>query len=290
MNATQMKNLLLSLAADKTVPLETIEFAINRFIVGKPILPVTDFAYQFVVRCSPNNIGPGEVFSHVSRCSYNPFPERIGLQRCNYPGQQVFYAAVTSETKFIKASDTAVMETAFTYVKDKRINRFYFTLSKWRLKRKLRLFVLPFAERSRRTNFEFRRMNRFYNRLLSKIAVQHGRDFNDLKKFLTFISNVLCTRSKGNYFYRISSAFFNSILSFAPEIDGLIYPSAMTKAEGMNVALRKELVDNGILEVEVAVMYAMQRSPSNPKQIYFQRGSTDTFPDGNGRLYFEHIF
>lgn len=290
MNAIQMKNLLLSLAADQTVPLETIELAISRYIVGKPILPVTDFAYAFVVRCSPNNIGLGEVFNHVSRCSYNPCKKRIGIQRCNYPGQQVFYAAVTSETKSVKASTTAIMETAFGYVKDKSISRFYFTLSKWRLKRQLRLFVLPFAKRSRRNNFEFRKMNRLFNKILHEAVLKHGSDYNDLKTFLTFISNVLCTRSKGNYYYRISSAFYNSILSFAPEIDGLIYPSAMTKAEGMNVALRKNLIDDGVLEVEVAVMYVMQKSPTNAKEIRFLKGSSEAYPDKHGKLYFQHIF
>lgn len=97
----QVRNLLLAMANDKRVSPEFIQNFINKLLLYKPI-PTIVFKFSFVVRCSPNNIGLGEVFQNVSRCSYNPKIDYIPLQRCNYPKQQVFYAAVTSDAIDVK--------------------------------------------------------------------------------------------------------------------------------------------------------------------------------------------
>ena len=290
--ALEMKKLLLGMAQDKTVPIEAIENVITDYIRGKPILPFTDFAFAFVVRCSPNNgkKDGSEVFSHINRCSYNPNIDNIPLQRCNYKGQAALYAAVTSDADDIHPSGLAIMETAWNYVNDKKIIRYYFTLSRWRTNRVLKVFALPFSKRSHRKNKDFKAMNRSYIRLLRKACKDYNANYKEIKFFMAFMSNVFCTRTKGNYYYRISAAFSNSILKYAPEIDGIIYPSAMTRAEGMNIVLRKELVDDGTLKCDYATMMVMQRNPSNAKSITFPQASPNVIPDENGNLNFSHIW
>lgn len=73
------------------------------------------------------------------------------------------------------------------------------------------------------------------------------------------------------------------------KIDGLIYSSSNTKVEGMNIVLRKELIDSGTLYCDIAVMYVMQRNPSIRKNVYFGPASNETRPDHNGNLRFTTI-
>jgi hypothetical protein len=290
LTASQIIALLLSMASDKSISPEFIEPFINRFIINRPSLPVTDFLYTFVVRCSPNNLYPGEVFKNISRCSYNPNIDTIELGRCNYKKQPIFYAAATAETKNIKASSTALLETGFSYARNRSVVRFYFTLSKWKINRPLRLFVLPFSKRSALHNKNFRDMRKIFTKILKNSAIHFNSDHLEIKEFLEFISNVFCRMRKKNQYYKISSAFFNAIMHYGENIDGLIYPSAMTKAEGMNIALRKELIDNKTIECELLMMQAMQRDPVNPKKIDFVFGSSIERPDKDGNISFKHIY
>ncbi|MEJ7682268.1 MAG: hypothetical protein WKG06_31345 [Segetibacter sp.] len=57
------------------------------------------------------------------------------------------------------------------------------------------------------------------------------------------MSDVFCERENKQYWYRISSAFFNYIMKYGDEqnekLDGMIYPSANSEAAGMNIVLKK---------------------------------------------------
>ncbi|MFI5405467.1 MAG: hypothetical protein ACHQ1D_03020 [Nitrososphaerales archaeon] len=290
MTSTRIITLLEALARDKNSTKDLMEVAIHNFIVQKPSLPVTGFHYAFIVRCSPNNLYPGEVFKNISRCSYNPYPDTIRLGRCNYPNQAVFYAAATADTKYIKASTTALLETSFDYyVRKKSVNRMYFTLSRWQLSRPLKLIVLPFSKRSTTRNNDFKKMNKEFDNLLRDMCQLRPSDYIEIKRFLVYMSNIFCRMRKKAFYYRISSAFFNVIMSLVKDVDGLAYPSAMTKAEGMNLALKKDLIDNKILQCDVVVMYSMQRNPSNPKDITFVPASETADIARNGNLGFRWI-
>jgi hypothetical protein len=119
------------------------------------------------------------------------------------------------------------------------------------------------------------------------------------------MSNVFCKRGKKDYYYKISAAYFNAVLKVTSErkasffnyipgedykIDGIIYPSSNTKAEGMNICLRKETVDNKSVECDWVAMTALQRNPTNQKDITFQPVSNEIIPDENGDLHFNGIW
>lgn len=73
-------------------------------------------------------------------------------------------------------------------------------------------------------------------------------------------------------------------------MDGLIYPSANTEAAGLNIALRKEAVDDGIVQLDCVIMVAMQRDPANPKNICFPLVSDEEPPDEKGNFNFKHVW
>jgi hypothetical protein len=305
----QIKTILLCMAADKNVSPTQIQNFFEIFLIGKP-LPILGIRYPFLVRCnsnaySSNAASDDVVFKNLGRCSYNPNCNNITLQRCNYETQQVFYAAVPARTNIVSADMTALLETTMNYVKDKNIKRWYFTLSKWNPNRLLNVFVLPFSKRACKRNGDFKTMQSEFDKILNQICGSDKNLYFYFKDFLEFMSNVFCKKNKKEIYYKISSAFFNAIIAFADkgknhyfnfsppkdyQIDGIIYPSANSKAEGMNICLKKEVIDNSNVEFEFAIMYAMQRSPNNQKSIYYSPASREAFPTLNGNLNWKHIW
>jgi hypothetical protein len=310
LSINQVKAILLSMAHDKNVSPCLIEKFFEKFLIKKP-LPIIGVSFPFVVRCSPNDCNSTAksedvVFKNVRRCSYNPNIDSIRLQRCNYEKQQVFYAAAPSpKTNQVSIGMTALLETAMVFAKNKKIKRWYFTLSRWKLNRTLNVFVLPFSARACKRNSDFKQMNTEFKKIIRRLSDNDLELCQYFFEFLEFMSNIFCKAGKKEIYYKISSAFFNAVIKFADKqnnlffnftppsdykIDGIIYPSANSKAEGMNACLRKETIDNLALECDLAVIYAMQRCPNNPKNITFPLASNESIPDGNGNLHFKNVW
>ncbi len=283
---TDFKNCILSLAEDERIELREIQAFITRYFKNKAI-PHLQSLQTFVVRCSMNN--PGEVFKHISRCSYNPNVDDIKLQRCNFPKQQVFYSSMYSDTDSASTSLTCVVETAWEHIEDLTVSRTYCTLSRWRNIRPLNLWVLPFSEVSAAKNRDMKRIKETMNKF-----IREKNNYSELRKSLEFMSEVFSERKNKLLYYRISSSFYNSLLYFekfmSQNYDGLIYPSANTEGAGINLVLKKDLVDNKILFGEVAVMYSIQRLPDNLKHLNIGPASNETLVDENGGLNFTKIY
>lgn len=286
----QVKAILLSMAADTTLDICIIQQFLEKFLIKKAI-PHQELYSIFLIRCSPNN--DGEVFSHISRCSYHPIPEKIPLQRANYPGQQVLYAAIPAKGKQVSGDMTALLETTMDRVKNKSIQRCYLTLSRWQLNRPLKVFALPFTKRSAARNEDFKRMYKAYDKLLLELCSGNVLIYEYFKGFLQFMSDVFCQKNKKKLHYRISAAFYNAIMRIGERehfgMDGLIYPSANSKAEGMNIVLKKEVVDDGSVYIDHVVTYVMQRNPTNPKSISYFDVSDGVCPDRNGKFAFAYL-
>jgi hypothetical protein len=72
--------------------------------------------------------------------------------------------------------------------------------------------------------------------------------------------------------------------------DGIMYPSANTGGQGINIALKKELVDTGILQFELAMMHSIQRLPNDEKHLNVMPASREAYADENGRIYFPNVW
>lgn len=301
LSINQIKAILESMANDREVKPELIEAFFSRFLIKKPLPVAKQASNYFVVRASLNDYDKGEVFTNISRCSYNPNIENIKLQRCNYEHQQVFYAAIPTNGKQVTASMTALLETSISLVKNKEINRRYFTLSRWRFNRDINVVVLPFTKRSIRKSIAFRELNSLFDKNLKELCNDDIFLYRYFKDFLEYISEIFCRTKDREKAYKISSAFFNAVLSFEYfftenkskskySIDGIIFPSANTKAEGMNIAFKKSLIDDGLLTCDLVIMYSMLRKSNNDKVIFFNDASKEQEPDENGNFKFNAIW
>lgn len=133
---------LLAAKKDKLVELKKClrEYYVH---IGIPIVEVN---HPFLARARYNE--NGEIFRSKQQVSYNPFSDKIDLQRANYKGQQVFYGAIPSFKGGNFCSLTALLECGMQYVKDEKMSRETFTLTRWTINRPLRVVILPFSRKS----------------------------------------------------------------------------------------------------------------------------------------------
>jgi hypothetical protein len=75
---------------------------------------------------------------------------------------------------------------------------------------------------------------------------------------------------------------------FDKPYDALIYPSANTKGEGMNIVLTKDYVDNKNIYCDIVMLYKINRNPTDAKNIRFIPYAQAT-PDKDGNLNFTSI-
>ncbi|HKC34609.1 MAG TPA: hypothetical protein VKB95_01055 [Chitinophagaceae bacterium] len=249
-------------------------------------IPHLQSLQTFVARCSMNY--PGEVFKNISRCSYNPNIDSIKLQRCNYPKQQVFYCSMYSDTDFASTSLTCVLETAWEHIEDLNTSRLYCTLSRWQNIRPLNLWILPFSKVSAEKNRDMKRVKE----TMDKFIREKG-NYSEVNKSLEFMSEVFSEKKNKHIYYKISASFYNALLFFenfmSKNFDGLLYPSANTEEAGINLVLKKDLIDNRTLFGDVAIMYSIQRSPNNPKHLNVGPASNESRVAKNGSIHFTTI-
>jgi hypothetical protein len=113
---------------------------------------------------------------------------------------------------------------------------------------------------------------------------------NGIINSFKYMSEVFCKRNNKKIYYKISSAFFNYLL-FSQKIygnycDGIAYPSANTERAGINVALKRELVDDKILYCSAATIYSMERKVENKKSFTLIPCSSISFPDLEWKVFF----
>ncbi len=290
MTLTKFKKKLLTLVRQSACQ-EKIEQAVYDFFLTKPI-PVVQATHPFLARARMNF--KGEVFSNVSQLSYNPDISGIKLQRANYLGQQVFYGAIPSATKYADCQSTALIETCMDCVRDVSVSKAYLTLSKWLISRPLTVSILPFSAISCSKNCDFKTANENCQKIITEslggAQTEASEYFIDS---LAYMSDIFCQVENKETCYCISAAYYNVLQSFFRNrkiaLDGLVYPSANTDASGMNIVLRKEVVDDFSVYFDMAIMFSMKRNPNNPKDISFDAASEAQKPDHLGNFCFRNI-
>lgn len=67
----------------------------------------------------------------------------------------------------------------------------------------------------------------------------------------------------------------------------MLYSSANTLSHGLNIVLRKEVIDDQSLVCDYLQMYDFKRDTSNLKDITFDIISEGVIPDANGNFSFK---
>lgn len=260
-------------------------------------IPIIDIAHPFLSRVRYNEYDD-EKFS-LYNCkrdiSYNPYPKKIFRQRANFPGEQVLYASVPLENNTQIAWRTALMEVGLEYAEDESRRYEYFTITRWAITRPLHLVILPFSELSNLKNADMARAAEVHRNFIFEYFHSNNiiNPYGHLKA-LEFISDCFCQRKDKQVYYRITSTYCSSIRKWVKynniPFDGFMYPSANTEADGVNVALNKELADDGTLVFDYVNITKMIRYPSDAKQLTICLGGNEAFPDKDGNFLINALF
>jgi hypothetical protein len=244
----------------------------------RQLLSETPISFQqinihFIVRTAVLDLG--EECHNISRCSYNPDCDKIPLQRCNIEGQQVFYGTIPGGmTNLSDGAQSAFMETCFDRIKEDLSfdNRFIVT-TRWMFKKPPLVWVLPFHSGSMELNGNFKFLFDQFDKVLKEIS-QDETTYFDWKAKAEYLSGLFCCSDNKKATYKITAAVHNRILQnfnaqMEDRLNGLIYPSANTKGEGMNIVLEKDFIIPDNIYCDHATLYYFQRTPGNPNDISF---------------------
>jgi len=247
----------------------------------------------FLIRTSL--LDKDETCSNISRCSYVPdfIKYKIPLQRCNLDRQQVFYASIPGGmTNFSDGAQPSLMETmAQRIVDDPTFDGRHAVASRWQIKRHPIFWFLPHYIGSIKSNENFKFLFNHMDSFLRENSASNDH-FQNFTEKLNYLSELFCSNDKKERIYKVTANYFNKVMdSFRPfnnVYDALIYPSANTKGEGMNIVLTKEYVDNKNIFCDIVVLYTINRNPSDFKNISFMPFA-QAIPDEFGNLEFKPL-
>lgn len=255
----EIKKRVEKILNSKELDFQYFENLIKECIFNLPI-PTAVSTHEFLVRCRINS--NGEVYSKISQISYNPNSLLIGIQRCNYPNQQLFYGSLFNNTSKASTLLTAVLETAFEWIKKENINQIYTTASRWEIKKPINLITMAFSEKAIEKSALMKNAYENYELILDENKDIIKRSPDECKEILFYLTSFFENADNKENSYKVSAAITNYIFKLAPNQSGISYPSANTESAGMNVALRKELVDDSILECSYVRMYKLIKHPN----------------------------
>lgn len=176
--------------------------------------------------------------------------------RANEPLQSVFYCSDIQRTSFcetsklIRSSKKPVVEESTTGI--------------WITKRDIMLAALP-KDNNKGENPTVAALNKDFNKFVAKY--DHV-DFNNLQYFHHKIAEEFSApHTPDNCSYLVTAAFANYIFETKMKtaetnietlVDGITYPSVQWDSEGMNLALRPELIENRDIELQKAIFHKME--------------------------------
>lgn len=279
----------------KDVNISKIEFdsTIKDLIFQTPLGAMQLNYTPFLIRTSL--LGENEACAKVARCSYVPDSMRdsIPMQRCNFKKQQVFYASIAGGMKnFSDGAQPSLMETVVQrIIDDPSFDGRVAAASKWQIKQQPVFWFLSHRADSIANNENFKYLFNHFDKVLRDNS-SSGEHYKGFTEKLNYLSELFCKDYDREKTYEVTATYYNKVMElfkpFNNSYDALIYPSANTRGEGMNIVLTKDYVDKQNIYCDLVVLYTINRNPNNPKNIWFVPFAQAT-PDKFGNLDFKPL-
>ena len=281
------------LLTDTTISEVEFDSVIEDLIFQVPLGAMQLEPTPFLIRTSL--LDKNETCSNVSRCSYVPdlFKNRISLQRCNLEGQQVFYASIPGGmTNFNDGAQPSLMETTMQKIIDEpTFDARQAAASRWQIKQQPLFWFLPHYADSIKNNENFRFLFTQFDDVLRKTSTNNEQYQNFTEK-LNYLSELFCRNDNKEKTYKVTAKYYNKVMDLLKppdsSYDALIYPSANTNGEGMNIVLTKDYLDKKNIYCDLVVLYSIDRNLNNDKNIRFTPFA-QAIPDEFGNLDFKPL-
>ncbi len=175
--------------------------------------------------------------------------------RANEPRQSIFYCSTNKDTAYFEVSKISRQNCRPKFE--------YTTMGVWSVQKDLRVGVIPIHSEIKDINIIAKNL---YNKYVSLIKDRLLKGIEIPLKLLDFISNEFFLDAKNiESNYVLSCAFANymydtkgndSFLKRGTELDGIFYSSVQHKDEGMNLALKPEVVETH----KIKLIHAFKRT------------------------------
>lgn len=263
MNVDIIKKLkLLDLS---TYPQKEVAELVNQF--SPKIINTTIEGPLFIER-----IRKGAPFTKRSEVTYKEGDVQDNYNRATVPGQTVFYGVICHESepeqnrRYIALSEISNLlhsaPTAEGYEN--------FTLSKWVLKRKIKVGVIVNDSIFEGMENQLLRCAKdFYKQHFTFIDAPWG-----LTEYSNFVTEEFSKPVHHDFEYLISANIAERMMN-ATNLDGIMYPSVRTGGYGgMNVALKRQAVDDVLYLEKVVQMEYVQANGEGVSRIVKQAKPT----------------
>ncbi len=163
--------------------------------------------------------------------------------------------------------------------------------SRWQIKQQPVFWFLPHRTESISNNENFKYLFNHFDNVL-KGNTSSNELYNGFTEKLYYLSELFCRDYDKEITYEVTAAYYNKVMElfepFNSTYDALIYPSANTKGEGMNIVLTKNYVDKQGIYCDLVVLYSIKRNPEDAKNIWFIP-TAQAVPDKRGNLDFKPL-
>jgi hypothetical protein len=235
------------------------------------------------------------LFSRLEDISYNKNIDTIQVGRFNLKNESVFYGCLPTfheNGEFINYGNQCPMFEVCKEIGSHEGLTFpvFFTLGFWKVKKQLSVLNLCFEEDHLSSNAGIHNPIKSFSNLVKTHSSEKAFDFiRSVWEYFSFLSRKWDDASPPNYYY-ILTAFYTAFKEHyrtinGNECDGIIYPSAMTQAKGLNIVLIPTAVDQ-CLELSHVQMYTL-RSRGLP---YDYRPITQLVPVKDNYFEFDPAF
>ncbi len=216
------------------------------------------------------------LFSCKEEVSHNKNLNLIRAGRFNLENESVFYGCLPTfheNGEFINYGNQCPMFEVCKEINTHEGLTFpvFFTLGFWNVTSKLSVLNLCFEDDHLASNVGIHNVIKSFSNSVKAYSSEKAFGFiKSVWEYFSCLSRKWDNTSSSNYYY-ILTAFYRAFEEHyktinGKECDGIIYPSAMTQAKGLNVVLRPATVDNSLKLTHVQ-MYTL-RSRSLPHDYY----------------------
>lgn len=218
---------------------QVMDSIMSHYLIEPPIMLFELPAKCKILRSSPNI--DGTLHDTVSRLGYPP-PEYARTDRASLQGKPMFYGSIFTSSA-IESNALPRIMTAFETIDILREYNSkglaFATQSLWVPSRTIKLFAFPFSKNYKKPCQEIKRAVNTWNHSINQVYNKYEEDF------ARYVSDLLASKNT-SCLYEITSHIIDAILyksSCAAKLDGIMYPSVWGDGQGMNVCLKKEVVD-----------------------------------------------
>lgn len=216
----------------------------------------------------------GKVFETFNDLKYPP-EESARTDRASVEGKPMFYGSIfTHQSNEVTLPRcVSLIETSEFFRNTETEGRQLYTQSVWINHRDLKLALVSVSSLYQSPCDELQQMQKDLRILAPQIGIENNEDAK-------FLGDVFAKEKEPNT-YNITANFVDYLLNeseYREYFDGVIYPSVPNQGEGMNICIRKELIDGGVIQCVNACTEILTKDHKQAKLVQILIG--DVLPDG----------